>query len=154
VQNVTLIAATMTTGLIAGLFFAYANNVMPALRDADDRAFVDVMQRINVVILNPLFLSTYVGGLLISAAAAVAVWSGDDRGSLPWVVAGVVLYLAMFAITRAVNIPLNDQLAAAGDDAHATRERFEATWVTWNLVRAVLSAGAFGCLTVALLAQQ
>lgn len=154
-QNITLIAATITTGLIAGLFFTYANNVMPALRGADDRAFVDVMQRINTVILNPLFLSTFMGGLLISVAAAGVVWRSDDRSALPWIVAGVVLYGVMFLVTRGVNIPLNNELARAGDvgniaDVHAVRERFEAAWNTWNLVRAVTATAAFGCLVTAL----
>ena len=155
-QTITLIAATITTGLIAGLFFTYANSVMPALRGADDRAFVDVMQRINTVILNPLFLSTFMGGLLISVAAAVVVWQADDRSALPWIVAGVVLYLVMFLVTRAVNIPLNIELDRAGDvdtiaDVHAVRDRFEATWNTWNAVRAVTATAAFGCLATALL---
>lgn len=30
-------------------------------------------------------------------------------------------------------------------DQPAVRERFEATWVRWNLVRAVVSTAAFGC---------
>ena len=61
----------------------------------------------------------------------------------------------MVAITQTVNIPLNDQLAAPGDvgsirDLRAVRERFEARWVTWNLVRALASVGAFACLATAL----
>jgi uncharacterized membrane protein len=32
----------------------------------------------------------------------------------------------------------------------AVRAHFEATWVRWNIVRAVLNAGAFGCLLWAL----
>jgi uncharacterized membrane protein len=56
----------------------------------------------------------------------------------------------------AVNVPLNDQIKVAGDPAHianlaAVRERFdEAKWVRWNLVRAVASTVAFGCLTWAM----
>ena len=115
VQNVTLLAATVTTGLIAGLFFAYANNVMPALRGADDRAFVDVMQRINVVILNPLFLSTFMGGLVISIAGRRGgggpTTAAPCRGSSP----ASCSTPRCSSSPAAVNIPLNDQLAAAGD---------------------------------------
>ena len=155
-QQLTLVVATITTGLIAGLFFTYANSVMPALRGADDRTFVDAMRRINVVILNPLFLSAFTGGLLASAAAAVASLLADDQASLPWAAAGVVLYAVMVGITQAVNVPLNVELHRAGAvdaiaDVHAVRHRFEATWNTWNLVRAVASVGAFGCLVAALL---
>jgi uncharacterized membrane protein len=40
----SLIAATITTGLIAGLFFAFACAVMPGLHRTEDRTFVDAMR--------------------------------------------------------------------------------------------------------------
>jgi uncharacterized membrane protein len=55
-----------------------------------------------------------------------------------------------------VNVPLNDAIKAAGDperitDLRAVRSRFnEARWNRWNLMRAVLSTAAFGCLIWAL----
>lgn len=75
---------------------------------------------------------------------------------LAWVVAALVLYLVALVVTIAVHVPLNDQNKAAGDpsriaDLAAVRERFdEARWVRWNLLRAVASTAAFGCLTWAL----
>ena len=59
-------------------------------------------------------------------------------------------------ITLAINVPLNDQIKAAGSpdriaDLAAVRERFnEAKWVRWNLIRAVASTIGFGCLAWAL----
>jgi uncharacterized membrane protein len=51
-DDVVLVAATVTMGLIAGLFYAYACSVMLGLRQTDARTFVYAMQRINVAILN------------------------------------------------------------------------------------------------------
>ena len=48
-----LAAATITTGLMAGLYYAYACSVMPGLSRTDDRTFVSAMQQINVAIINP-----------------------------------------------------------------------------------------------------
>ena len=59
-----LIAAVLAVGLIAGLFCAFAYAVMPGLAQTDDRVFVSSMQRINVVIVNPLFLLLFFGGAL------------------------------------------------------------------------------------------
>jgi uncharacterized membrane protein len=59
-------------------------------------------------------------------------------------------------VTVAVHVPLNDAIKAAGDpgriaDLAAVRERFdEARWVGWNLVRALVTTGAFACLAWAL----
>src|SRR5688500_336306 len=93
---------------------------MPALRGASDRTFVETMPRINVSILNPIFLGAYVGGLLLSGAAIVLHWVDDERGALPWIVAGTVLYLVVLMITGRVNVPLNEQLDAAGDPTRIT----------------------------------
>jgi uncharacterized membrane protein len=154
-QTLTLIAATITTGLMAGLFFAFTSAIMPALRGADDRTFVDVMQRINVSIINPVFMTAFVGGLLVTIAAVVVHWR-DEKDALPWIIAGLALYAAMFLITAAINVPLNNALDAAGDpgriaDLRAVRNQFEGRWVAWNIVRAVANVAAFGCLAYALL---
>jgi len=49
-------------------------------------------------------------------------------------------------------VPLNDALKAAGSaDPAGAREAFdEARWAAWNLVRVVLSGGAFVALCWAL----
>lgn len=150
-----LVAATITAGLMAGLFAAFSYAIMPGLAKASDAAFVDGMQRINVAILNGWFGVCFGGALVFSVLAAVLHLGGDRRSVLPWVVAGAALYLVVLVVTFAVNVPLNDRLDAAGDpariaDLHAVREQFEAVWVRWNVVRTVACTLAFACLTWAL----
>ncbi|MCO5994250.1 anthrone oxygenase family protein [Actinoallomurus rhizosphaericola] len=154
-QTVLLMAATVTTGLMAGLFAAFAYAVMPGLRDSSDRSFVEVMQNVNKAILNGWFMSCFVGSLILLIGAALLAWRGHGRQALPWIVAALAFYLLMFLITSGVNVPLNDRLARAGDPRHiadlaAVRQRFEARWVTWNVVRAVANLAAFACLVWAL----
>ena len=110
----TLVAATITNGLMAGLFAAYSYAVMPGLGQADDRTFVEAMQQTNAAILNGWFGICFGGALLFAAAASVLHLG---RPGLPWIVAGLVLYAAVLVITFRVNVPLNDRLAAAGDPA-------------------------------------
>lgn len=155
VRGVVLVAATITTGLMAGLFYAFAYSVMPALRRGDDRTFVTAMQRINVAILNGWFFAIFFGAAVCTILAAALHLDRDGRPVLPWIVAAVVLYVAALAITIGVNVPLNNALDAAGDpdtiaDLATVRQRFEAKWVRWNIARAVTSTTAFGCLTWAL----
>jgi uncharacterized membrane protein len=129
-----LLAGRALTGLLAGLFFAFAVSVMPALRAMDDRTFVAVMKTINVVIVNPVFLVVFLGAPL--AAVAVLVWERN-----PWAVAGAVLAAVTLAITFALNIPLNNALADGG-----ARDAFEGPWVLWNVVRTLTSTAGFVCL--------
>ena len=62
----------------------------------------------------------------------------------------------MIIITGRINIPLNNELDAAGDpnsigDVHAVRHRFEGTWVAWNIVRTIANVAACCCLAYALI---
>ncbi|MER5965416.1 anthrone oxygenase family protein [Streptomyces sp. NPDC002057] len=134
--------ATVTTGVLAGVWFAYVCSVMPALARSDDRVFVDVMRNINDVIQNPVFFTPFFAAPVL---AAVAAWQHRATRARIWTIAGAVLCVAVFLITSAVNVPLNDALAATSDPATA-RAAFEGPWVTWNLVRAVLSTAGFACL--------
>ncbi len=153
-QGVALIAATMTTGLMAGVFGLYAHALMPGLHKTDDRTFIGAFQAIDRTIINPLFMLWFFGALVFAGASAALL--GGERSVLPWIVAALVLYLAVVVITMAVHVPLNDAIKAAGDpdriaDPGAVRERFdEARWVAWNVVRAVLATAALGCLAWAL----
>lgn len=154
-RTVVLIAATVATGLMAGVFGIYAVAIMPGLRTTDDRTFIGAYQAIDRAIINPLFLATFLGALILSAAAAL-LNLGEDRSVLLWAAAAALLYLVAVVITFAVHLPLNDALKAAGApadlaDPAAVREAFaEARWVAWNIVRTVTSTAAFACLSWAL----
>lgn len=151
-RTASLIAATITTGLMAGLFFAFSYAVMPGLARSSDRSFVEAMQRINVAIVNAWFLTCFLGALAFGALTTVLhIRSG---AVFAWALAGTVVYLATLAVTARFNIPLNNALNAAGlDDPTAIRAQFEDSWVRWNIVRAALSLGAFGCFVGALVAR-
>jgi uncharacterized membrane protein len=150
----SLLAATLSMGLVAGVFALYAHTIMPGLGRTDDRTFVGAFQSIDRAIINPWFIGGgFLGALVCTIVAAIAQLGRDG---LPWVTAALVLYLVAFAITIAVNVPLNDGIKAAGDpdgiaDLAAVRTRFnEARWRSWNLVRVVTSTAAFGLLAWAL----
>jgi uncharacterized membrane protein len=155
-RAVVLITATMTVGLVAGVFALYAHTIMPGLRHTDDRTFVGAFQAMDRAIVNPWFMSCFVGAPVLTGLAAGLHLGSDQRAVLGWAAAAFGLYLVAFVVTIAVHLPLNDALKAAGDpdridDLAAARERFaEGRWMAWNLVRVVTSTVAFGCLAWAL----
>jgi uncharacterized membrane protein len=152
-QVIALLAATLTMGLMAGVFGLYAHAIMPGLGKTDDRTFIGAFQEIDKAVVRPWFMLFFVGALVYTGLAAVFHLGADERSVLPWIVAALALYLAVFVITVAVNVPLNDDIKAAGDpdriaDLAAVRASFHETrWVAWNIVRAVATTVAFGCLT-------
>jgi uncharacterized membrane protein len=158
-RSLVLVAATVTTGLVAGLFYGFSIAVMPGLARGDDRTLVDVMRRINVAILNGWFLAGYVGALLLDVAALVLVLLDDgSRAAVLPVAMATTLYLAAVILTARVNIPLNNALEQAGaaagpDGAAAVRRRFERPWVRANHWRAVLCTFALTALCRAVAVQ-
>jgi uncharacterized membrane protein len=150
----SLVGATITMGLVAGVFALYAHTIMPGLRNTDDHTFVAAFQSMDRAIINPWFMATAFLGALVFSIAALLLNLGHS--ALPWIAVACALYLAAFVVTIAVNVPLNDALKAAGDPDHigdlaGVRERFdEARWAAWNLVRVVTSTAAFGLLCWAL----
>lgn len=149
-RAVALLGATVTTGLVAGVFVLYAHTVMPGLRRTDDRTFVAAFAALDRAILNPWFL---VGGFLgapVLTVAAAAAEAGEP--SFWWVLAALALHLVSVGVTVAVHLPLNDALKAAdaSDPAPVRRDFREARWVRWNLLRAASSTSALACLGWAL----
>ena len=142
-----LIAATISTGLVAGLFYGFACAVMPGLGQVDDAAFVTVFRAINRRILNGWFLIAFLGSpvLIVATGVAQLVVGGPQ----PWVplAAAAALTVISWVITGRVNVPLNIALDAAGSaDPTPVRVAFETRWRRANIARSAASAAGFGSL--------
>jgi uncharacterized membrane protein len=153
-RPISLLAATVSMGLVAGVFAIFAHTIMPGLRKADDHTFVAAFQSIDRQIINPWFMTSAFGGALVFTLAAVLL--NLNHAGLRWIVVALGLYLIAVVVTVAVNVPLNDAIKAAGNpdavrDLAVVRDRFHETrWAAWNLVRVVTSTSAFGFLAWAL----
>lgn len=159
-RNFTLAGATLTTGLIAGVFYAYACSVNLGLAAQPDAEYVATMQAINERIQNPVFFLSFFGAVL-SLLLALAVHSPQPRSGRFWLVAlACALYVGGgFLLTAFVNVPMNEELArvaadaSLGELAHA-RSEYEGPWNFWNGVRAVFSSLAFLALVGACLLRE
>jgi uncharacterized membrane protein len=154
-QNVVLIAALVSAGLVAGLLFGWAVSVMPGIGRTDDATFVRSFQAMDqAIVASPSFIVAFVGTPLLTIPATVMHLGADDRAALPWTIAGLGFVLATIAITRVVHLPLNAEIQAFGDPdgnpgTHDMRERFERRWVRWNVVRAATATAVVVCLGIA-----
>jgi uncharacterized membrane protein len=157
-RGVTLAAAIIATGVMAGVFQLYTHTIMRGLRGVDDRTFIAAFQALDRAIINPLFMLHFLGAPVFIVLALVLNLGADSRSKVLWLAAALVLYLATMVITFRVNVPRNDALKAAGDpddlsDPAGVRRQFdEALWTRWNSVRAVLCVGSLICLVVAAVA--
>jgi uncharacterized membrane protein len=150
---VTLFAA-LGCGLMGGLFFAFSNFVMKALARLPAEKGIAAMQSINLVVLNPLFLSLFLGtagACLLLAICSVMRWSG--AGSTALLIGSVLYVVGTFGVTVVCNVPRNDALArvdASKPEAVEVWREYVTSWTRWNHVRTTAALVAAASLTMAL----
>jgi uncharacterized membrane protein len=159
-RPLTLTLATLTTGLIAGFFYAYASSVTLGHALLPDEQYVEAMQAINATVRNGLFAFSYFGAVL-SLLLALAVHAPRVRSRRFLLIAlAAVLYIGgVFMLRFLVNVPMNEELArvSVGEVGPAAlaqiREEYEGPWNFCNGVRTLFSSLAFVSLIGACLSR-
>ena len=150
VLYIATFAAALGSGLVAGIFFAFSTFIMGALARIQQAAGISAMQSINVVVLNPIFLSVFVGTAILCGVLMLSGFLGWSSPRSIYLIAGSLLYFAgTFLVTLVFNVPLNDALAAVAPDSTQGANlwmRYLSVWTNWNHVRtaaALIASGFF-----------
>jgi len=128
---------------------------MGALARIQQAAGISAMQSINVVVLNPVFLSVFVGTAILCAVLMLSALLGWSSPRSIYLIAGSLLYaIGCFGVTMMFNVPLNDALAAVAPGSTEGANlwmRYLSVWTNWNHVRtaASLAASVFFILALA-----
>jgi uncharacterized membrane protein len=160
VRTLTLGLATLATGLVAGVFYAYAVSVNLGLAAQTDASYVATMQAINARIQNPMFFASFFGAVLFLLATLAAHIRRSRSGRFRLVALACALYIVGgFLLTAFVNVPMNEELArvvanASPDELAGARAAYEGPWGFWNGVRTVFSSMAFLALIGACLLRE
>ncbi|WMT90347.1 anthrone oxygenase family protein [Pelagibacterium sp. H642] len=146
------ILALLTSMIMAGFFFAYSVSVMWGLDEANPASAIDAMQKINTVIQNPWFFPNFFGVPVFAAGAAILFFMiGQPASGTAFGVAAIAYLLGAFAVTVAVNVPMNEALGRAVipediEAAQAMWTQYSERWTFWNHVRSIASlASALAC---------
>ena len=158
-RPLSLVAATLTVGLIAGFFYTYACSVTLGHALLSDEQYVAAMQAINATVRNGVFAFSFFGAVL-SLLVALAIHAPRPRSrSFILVALAAVLYIGGgFMVTFLINVPMNEELARVsvvelGTAALAQIREGEGPWNFWNGVRTVFSSLAFLALIGACLSR-
>jgi uncharacterized membrane protein len=159
VHGLLLVVAAILTGLIAGLLYGFTVAVIPGLRVVSAREHIRAMQMINIKIVNPLFLLSFLGAAVVLVLAALLLW-GSTPSLLLLAATGVHL-VGVIVVTAAGNVPLNNRLAAVNAEAltaaeaENVRQEYHgrgARWMTLHHIRTLAAAAALALVTMACLA--
>lgn len=136
--------ATLASAAVGGLFYAFSTFVMKGLDRVQPVEAIAAMRGINAEAqANAPFLMLFVGSALLCFGVAVATVFRLTQPGAGYVLAGAALGLVAFLVTTAVNVPLNDRLAAvdpldlSAADALREWQAYLGPWTRWNHVRTV-----------------
>ncbi|MER7761622.1 anthrone oxygenase family protein [Streptomyces sp. NPDC097619] len=153
-----VLGSALTTGLVAGIFYAFSTGVMRAFGALAPRAGLAAMQSVNTAVINPLFLGAFLGAAALSLAASVHAVTHRGEPGAGLLLAGALLYLlGSFLWTVVFHIPRNNALAAL-DPADPASVRpwldYLRVWTAGNHVRTVASLASTACFVLALVARR
>ncbi|MCB2074996.1 MAG: DUF1772 domain-containing protein [Novosphingobium sp.] len=131
----------VSSGLMAGIYFAFSVFVMRALATLERGEAIRAMNAINAVIVRTAFLPLFFASSL--GALALAVIGGlhwGVSGGTTMAQGGAAYFVGMFMVTVGRNVPLNNALAAvdpASDTGAAVWAQYLRQWTRWNHVRTI-----------------
>lgn len=144
--DILLVITTVLTGLMAGLFYAFSFSVVLGLGKLPDADYIRTFQAINREIQNPIFLSCFMGILLLLPLSTYMQYARPATPQFWFLLAATLVYfIGVFGVTVAGNIPLNNAIEAfkldnaSADVITAQRTAFESKWNNLNMVRTIAS---------------
>ena len=151
-----LMAATLTTGMLAGLYYGWSTSVMPGLNRVTPRAAIEGFRGMDAAIINPVFMMSFLGAPFLAAGAAALLLGKDHRALLWGVGAAALLNVAGLITTAAFNVPLNNHVHRLGDPASIADPAkewsdFYGPWMLWHNIRTAGHTVAFALLSWALI---
>jgi uncharacterized membrane protein len=155
--SIVAVVSLVLTAAVSGVFFAYSNSVVPGFDKVRPEQAITAMNSVNRTILNPLFLTTFVGPPIAAVLAGVLLLvAGPTTAGLLYLAAAVVYLAGCVAPTAAVNVPLNNGLDTGTiptdpDEVARTWQEYSGRWLRWNHVRTAASLVAVALSGIALL---
>ena len=141
VVNAVALLALVGSGLVAGVFFIFSVCIMRVLGGLPPPQGIAAMQSINVVIVNPWFMTAFLGTAAVCTYVAIAALVRFDGTASALLIAGACAYvIGTFALTMVFNVPRNNVLMALQPDtAEAARywSEYLRDWTSWNHVRTI-----------------
>lgn len=151
---VTLLSA-IGCGIVGGAFFAFSTFVMRALVRLPAPQGIAAMQSINIVVINPWFMTAMFGTAALCIVAMGWALTHWQRAGAGYLLGGGLMYvIGTILVTIAFNVPRNNALAVvdpASEQGARLWANYASTWTVGNHVRtaAALVASALFMLAIA-----
>ena len=155
-KTIVFLLTLFTTGLSAGLFYAWWASVLPGFKNVTDDHYLHTFQSINRAILNPGFFITFFGALILLAISTVITLKNGYTPQFYWMLAGLLFYMGTFFITAFGNVPLNNSLdqcaleSLSEAELQTFRNYFELHWNRLHIIRTIFAMLSFLASSISL----
>jgi uncharacterized membrane protein len=142
--------AVLSAGLLAGIFFGDRMGASFARPELSPSSFVTFqqVQHVHFVKMMPVLLGI---AILSSLAWLVSIRSRIGTADFLFLALGTVGFVSILVLTRAVNVPINNQLMTWS--ASSPPPDVMKIWMRWeqvHTVRTVIAVFGFACEVLAL----
>ncbi len=143
ILTVLLWATALSSGLIAGVYFAFSGFIMKAFNKLDATQSIIAMNSINETIIRSWFMPLFFGSSIISVILiilSIIYWT--ERGAELILITGGTYFIGMFICTVLFNVPLNVSLEKLTPDSTNNKQiwsHYFKTWTSFNHLRIVSS---------------
>ena len=142
-----MLVSVILNSMAAGIIFIFSNTIMPSLATLDSDIGINIMNKINVIIVNPLFIVAFFGGL-VSVYPTVKMFYNPNEYCKPAryyaVASTLIFFFGEFIVTGTQNVPRNNALLVVDpeseDGVHYWKNDFLKGWVAWNTFRGINAA--------------
>lgn len=147
------LTAGLSSALVAGVFQAFSDFVMPGLIRSEPKGGIESMQHINRTVFRSVFLATFLILVPVLLAFSAFAWFQMDGIARGLIISGTAVYiLSVFGVTIAGNVPMNERLdgmAYASAEAGTYWQTYGKVWTNWNHVRTLGSVATAICFLLA-----
>ncbi len=157
-NTIILIITTLSSGLMAGLFYAWSISVTPGLAKVGDENYLLAFQSMNRAILNPAFFIFFMGLAILLPLLSYLYYQTPMGAQFWYIISATILYIVgIMAVTLFGNVPMNNtlevlQIESMNQEQMASfRLGFESKWNKLNMIRTICSSSAFVSLIIACL---
>ena len=130
--------SVLAYAVLGGVFLAFSDFLMRALRETPGAGGAEAMQAINREVFRWVFMTLFLGMVPVSVALGIGGWMAADAPG-PFVAAAVIYVAGVFGVTASRNVPMNtalDALEAGSSEGQAYwTQTYLPRWTFWNSVR-------------------
>lgn len=145
----------LSAALVAGVFLAFSDFIMRALKSSNPIGAIESMQEINVAVLRSVFLTMFFALVPAMIGLSIYLISRLESAATSLVLVGTGIYiLTVILVTIVGNVPMNEKLAKMppnSPDTISYWRRYGTGWTRLNHVRTIGSFATALCFLLAAL---